>query len=148
MTAFFVFSDEAGEYKKDRTEVFLRNNPYYIRATIIMDSADWINLRNSFYDLKKKKLPGLAIHQEVKWSYIWSIYKHKKNNENIPKNKPYYFLKKYDYKKLLDFVEQALKLLETCKTSCIIYTITINDRNETHKIEEKKIIGMHLQTIM
>ena len=75
MSVFFVFSDEAGQYQRDINDKFLRAHPYYCRAAITLDSIDWIRLKPKFYELKKDLL-NLEIQQEIKWSYIWSLYKH------------------------------------------------------------------------
>jgi len=147
MSVFFVFSDEAGQYQRKRTDRFLRAHPYYCRATIIIDAADWIRLRPEFYKLKKDLL-NLEVQQEIKWSYIWSLYKHRKNKEKISKKKPYYFLRNHNPDDLLEFVKEALNLLKTCDSCHIIYTVTINDRAKTPRILQQNIIRMHLQDIM
>jgi len=147
MSVFFVFSDEAGKYQKERKDKFLQANPYYCRAVVLLDYIDWKRLRQEFYELKKNML-NLEVKQEIKWSYIWSLYKYMKDNKEIPQNKSYYFLKNYDPEDLLKFVKESLILLNICNSSQIIYTITINDRTRTRKIDEKKIIRMHLQDIM
>lgn len=75
MAVFFVFSDEAGQYQRERTDRFLRAHPFYCRAAVIMDSVEWIRLKPQFYEIKKCLL-NLEVQQEIKWSYIWSLYKH------------------------------------------------------------------------
>lgn len=150
MAVFFVFSDEAGQYQRERTDRFLRAHPYYCRATIIIDAADWIRLRPEFYKLKErtclisrfsKKLNG---HIFGPYTSIERI----KNKEKISKKKPYYFLRNHNPDDLLEFVKEALDLLKACDSCHIIYTVTINDRTKTPRILQQNIIRMHLQDIM
>jgi len=113
MSTFFVFSDEAGEYRRDRTDKFIQINPDYCKASIITDAADWKWLRDELCDLKESILK-IAPDKEVKWSYLWSLYKSRKNKTPISQDKPYYFLRNHPDALLKKYVETAINL-------CVIY---------------------------
>ena len=143
MAVFFGFSDESGKYKKERSDKFISKNPFYCRSVVILEAHDWMKLRNKFYLLKKNFLK-IGREQEVKWSYIWSLYKHFQKGEPIPQNKPYFALGDHPLDKLVDFIRKVLQLLKECQSSRIILTLTFNDRKKTGPLETKEIIKLHL----
>jgi len=147
MSTFFVFSDEAGEYRRDRTDKFIQINPDYCKASIIADAADWKWLRDELCDLKESMLK-IAPDKEVKWSYLWSLYKSRKNKTPISQDKPYYFLRNHPDALLKKYVETAIKLLCRCEFIKLIYTVTINNRDKTGNISQVEIFRMHMQDIM
>lgn len=143
MPVFFAFSDESGKYKKERTEKFISKNPYYCRSAFLLEAGDWIKLKSEF-NLLKKRLLGLSHKQEVKWSYIWSLYKHIQKGEKIPQNRPYFPLGNHPLDELVDFIRQALQLLKDCPSCRVMLTVTFNDRKKTKPLETKKIIALHV----
>lgn len=147
MSTFFVYSDESGEYKKDRTDRFVQSYPYYCRASIISDSKDWKRLRNGLCDLKSKLL-RINPYKEVKWSYLWSLYKYRKNQKEIPKDKPFYFLRERSQNLLVKYVASALELMSQCERFKVIYTITLNNKECTSNVSEVEILKMHMQDMM
>ena len=54
MSVFFVFSDECGEYKQDRTEKFLKRHPYFVRASYIIRGEEWRALSQKHMELRSK----------------------------------------------------------------------------------------------
>lgn len=145
MATYFVFSDEAGCYKKERNNKFLKANPFFIRASLIIDSSDWIKLNRRFNQVKKSY--GLPPEKEVKWSYIWSLQKDRKNGK-LSEDKAYYFLKDFTEDQLLSFVTVCLGLLKECSYCKVIYSITLNDPKLTPKIDYQNIYKMHLRDAM
>lgn len=143
MPVYFGFSDESGKYKKERSDKFISKNPFYCRSAVILEAHDWMKLREKFYLLKKNYLK-INRQQEVKWSHIWSLYKHFQKGEKIPQNKPYFLLRNLPSDKLVDFIRKILQLLRECKSSRIILTLTFNDRKKTEPLETKEIIKLHL----
>ncbi len=144
MPVFFAFSDESGKYKKERTDKFISKNPYYCRSVVILEVDEWIKLQNKF-NLLKKRLLNVDVQQEVKWSYIWSLYKHFQKKEDIPGNKPYYSLRNHSLDNLVDFIRRALQLLQDSKSCRILLTLTFNEREKTQPMELKTIIKQHLK---
>ena len=61
MTVFFVFSYEAGQHQRERTDIFLRDHPFYCRAVVIMDFVEWIRLKPQFYVTKRCLLNLIVI---------------------------------------------------------------------------------------
>lgn len=143
MAIKFGFSDECGSYSQNRTVKQNKVHPYYIRSLFLIDGDDYRKLTNDFNSLKKEF--GFS-NQEIKWAHIWCL-RNCQLNGKIPNVKDdYYFLKDVDYHKIIDFVEQSLKLLcniENCKT---VYTITNNSLNS--KFSEKDLFKMHLTTLL
>lgn len=144
MPVYFAFSDESGKYKKERTDKFISKNPYYCRSVVLVEADEWIKLRKEF-SLLKKRLLEVGIHQEVKWSYIWSLYKHFQKKEKIPQKKPYYPLRHHSLDTLVDFIRKALRLLQKSETCRIFLTLTFNEKQKTQPIDLKTIIRQHLK---
>lgn len=145
MATYFVFSDEAGCYRKERNNEFVKANPFFIRASLIIDSSDWKTLNLKFHQLKKRY--GLPAEKEVKWSYLWSLRKDQKNGR-LSEDKPFYFLKNFTEDQLLSFVTECLDLLTECSYCKVIYTITLNYPELTPVIDDQKIYEMHIQDTM
>lgn len=147
MPVFFAFSDESGKYKKERNDKFISKNPYYCRSAVLLEAQDWIRLKDKFY-LLKKDLLNIDFQQEVKWSYIWSLYKHFQKGERIPQHRPYYSLRNHSLDLLVEFIRQVLQLLNKCRSCHIMLTLTFNDRKKTKPLEMKKIAKLHLSHVL
>jgi hypothetical protein len=143
MPVFFAFSDESGKYKKERTDKFILKNPFYCRSVVLLEASDWIKLKDKFYRLKKDLL-DIDHQQEVKWSYIWSLFKHSQKGEGVPKNKPYFYLRNHSLDLLVDFIRKVLQLLSESRSCHIMLTLTFNDREKTKPMEMKKITKYHI----
>lgn len=144
MSIYFAFSDENGEYKKERNEKFERRSPYYIRATFLMLASEWKQLNTRFRELKQRF--NFPLEKEIKWSYIWSLKKCQENGRDIPGNKPFYFLKDRNYEELIDFVDSSLALLSNLSYIKIIITVTSN--KDCSKSKENDIDKWHIQENM
>jgi hypothetical protein len=145
VATYFAFSDESGQYRDNASDNWCRRNPYYVRSAVLLDIESWRTLRSRFFALKKDK-HGLPADREIKWSYIWSLHKHRQNNEGIPKRAPYYFLRNVSERKLLDFVSDSCELLNECNYCKIMFTVTFNNPNFT--TTKAAIYKMHLQELM
>ncbi|MFP4081540.1 MAG: DUF3800 domain-containing protein [Candidatus Aminicenantes bacterium] len=144
MSVFFAFSDESGKYKKERSDKFISKNPFYCRCAVLFRADEWLKLRDRYFLLKKNLLdidPG----QEVKWSYIWSLYKHHQKKENIPSHKPYYALRRHPLDSLVQFIRKSLQLLSQSVSCRIILTLTFNQRQKTGPVDTTEIIKQHLE---
>lgn len=144
MPIFFAFSDESGGYRTDRTERYLEKHPYYVRATYVIEAEEWKKLNNDFLLLKDRY--NLPRDKEVKWSYIWSLRSHQQYKKVVPASKPYHFLSEIDYFTLLEFVDNALSLLNRLTKKFAIITFT--DNRHVDRISELNIFKMHLQEVM
>ena len=143
MPVYFAFSDESGKYKKERTDKFISKNPFYCRAAVLLEAQDWIRLNAEFHGLKKRIL-RVNPQQEVKWSYIWSLFKHFQKKEGVPKNKPYFAFRNHSLDTLVNFIRRTLQLLDECPSSRIIFTLTFNERTKTKPLEIKEILKLHI----
>ncbi|MFQ6070451.1 MAG: DUF3800 domain-containing protein [Candidatus Aminicenantales bacterium] len=147
MPVFFLFSDAAGKYKKERSDKFISKNPFFCRASLIIEAGDWMRLREEFVRLKKKFL-SLKDTEDVKWSYIWSLYKHRQKGERIRENKPYYHLRSHSLDRLVEFVCKALQLIGECESTKLIFTVTFNQKGKTESFDLMAMNMMHLRQIM
>lgn len=147
MPVFFAFSDESGKYKKERTDKFISKNPFYCRSAILLEAHDWIRLREEFY-LLKKDLLNIDLREEVKWSYVWSLYKHRQKEEKIPEEKPYFSLRNHSLDLLIEFTRRILQLLKECGSCHILLTLTFNDRQKTKPLEIKNVLKLHLRHLL
>ena len=144
MPVFFAFSDESGKYKKERTDKFISKNPFYCRSAVLLEAHDWMRLREEFY-LLKKDLLNIDQQQEIKWSHVWSLYKHRQKGEKVPDEKPYFPLRNHSLDLLIEFVRRILQLLKECGSCHIILTLTFNERQKTKPLEIKNVIKLHLR---
>jgi hypothetical protein len=143
MSIIFGFCDESGEYKPDRSDRFNRIVPFYVRGTLLIEAADWKELYNRFNYIKRKyKLPD----EEIKWSYLWSIRSHQKNNTKINEKDDYYFLREFEYHQLIDYVEETLAILNMIESSDIILTVTSNNSNCKFGMEH--LYEMHIKSLL
>lgn len=147
MPLFFVFSDESGKYKKERSPKFVSKNPFYCRSAVILEAQDWIHLKKKFSLLKKNFL-HIDPQQEVKWSYIWSMFKHFQKKEDIPKKKPYFPLRSQPLDRLVEFIRMSLDFLRKCTGCQIILTLTFNEKDKTEPLVMKDLIKLHLTHIL
>jgi len=141
---FFAFSDETGNYKREKSQNFCRKNPYYIRGGFIITVPDWRILKDKAQALLEDF--NLPKDKELKWSYLWSVFKYKRNNKNIPEYKPYHFLADYSFDVLKEFVKEMFKLYASLDSVKTIYTFTKNQ--EKLRISESALVKMHLQELM
>jgi hypothetical protein len=141
---YFCFSDECGDYKQNMTEKQLRNHPYYIRSTLLINSNEWKILNLNFRELKNKY--GLPLSKELKWANIWTVRNFQINNKPIPDKYGIKHFEKFDYHSLINFVEEALLLINGLKEKKIIATYTKNSNQ--YITSEKSMILFHLQEHM
>ena len=147
MPVFFAFSDESGKYKKERTDKFISKNPFYCRSVVLLEADDWISLQEKFHRLKKDLL-DVDYPQEIKWSYIWSLFKHFQKKESVPQNKPYLSLRHHSLDSLVEFIRRVLQLLCECPSCRVALTLTFNERDKTKPLETQHILKRHLKRIL
>jgi hypothetical protein len=143
MSIYFAFSDECGNYQPNRSDLYIKKNPYYIRSTILIKASDWRRINEQF--LKLKKLHSLPINKEIKWSYIWRIFHDIQNGKKITQKSPYYYLSKFDRDSLLQFVEDSINLLSNVDNK-IILNVSSNKGSCNAPLED--FYEMHIQAIM
>lgn len=144
MATYFLFSDEAGQYRRNPTGTFCNRYPFYVRSAVLIDVDSWITLKDDFFALKQQS--GLPINKEIKWSYLWSLTKHYNNREAIPSDADYHFLEGFSLDTLYGFVRDSCSLLEGCSYCKIVLTVTAN-RTE-NSWYNKTIYKWHLQELM
>ena len=106
MAVYFCFSDESGSYSDNMTKKQIQVHPYYVRAVIMIDAAEWRTLNRQFRELKEAY--SIPINREFKWSYLWLINKPNsaRNDDNLN-----YFRQHGNGDSSYCFVEDAIKLV-------------------------------------
>ena len=77
MSNYFVFTDEAGTYKRRPSETHIYKHPFYIRSNVLMSIDDY---RQSQIDMQR--ISGeyeIPFWEEIKWSDLWTREKHPRN---------------------------------------------------------------------
>jgi len=141
---YFCFSDECGDYKPFMTDKQVKIHPCYIRTTLIVNSSEWKALNMKFHELKYKY--SLPISKELKWAHLWTIRSHQKKCKVIPAKLGLKQFANIEYRSLINFVEEALLLINSLREKKIIATYTKNIIK--HSINEKSMICFHLQEHM
>jgi len=139
---YFVFSDEAGCYRKEKSNRFLTSHPYFIRVSLIMNYVDWMLLKDKYTQIRKSY--NIPDDKEIKWSYLWSIRKNREKFFNDNKNVG--FLNNFSENDLINYIENCLMLLDESSYCKLIYTVTIN--KSCPKIDCLEMYKMHLQDAM
>lgn len=145
MGTYFVFSDEYGEYCEEKTPKKLKAHPFYIRSALIISSDEWKKINNKINYLKRKTFGEAISEDEIKWSYLWNKKWYEERGEEMPKNKPYYFLNDIKYNNLIGYVDKNLGLLSDLDYCKIILTITLNKECPRSLYE---IYKWHIESIM
>lgn len=146
MSVYFVFSDEAGDYKPPLGEKFLKAHPYFIRSGVCVSGEDWPSLRDGFSNLEDKC--GLPRGYELKWSCINYIIKCRRNGEKIPVKSKCAPFQHYADETLLGFVKDVLDLMKRCENRFIIYTVTDNARVKGSYPPRSDLHKWHIQDLM
>jgi hypothetical protein len=143
MTIYFAFSDESGNYKEERYQRFNQKNPYYIRASFIIQGNEWQSLDKFFWNLKREY--HIPPTDEIKYSDLWTLIEHQ-NHPNRRIDERIRFLTRYSIDELKVFVERAIALLTALDDPKIIITISKNDSCGIPT--EKTLYMWHLQNLM
>ena len=144
MSIHFIFSDEAGDYCEARGTKFLKANPYFIRASVMIEGDAWAVLRDMFQQIQMKY--RFPTNYELKWCYIGSIMAHRKRGESIPDGRRYSAFRDWSNDELLGFVEDTVGLLRMCDFCRVVYTLTDNGR--VPNISSEKLYKMHIMDLM
>ena len=134
METYFAFTDECGQYNKDRTENFIKAHPFYVRSTVIISCTDYLLLQKDMDIIKKEYL--VDPQTEIKWSHFGSAVKN--NYKNVPHQLSVSQLKIYFYK--------ILSLLCSYASTSVYYTLT--DNCVIGKVDEIALYKMHLQNAL
>lgn len=129
--AYFAFTDECGNYEKERAESFNKSHPFYVRSTVIISLTDYLLLQQGIDEIKGSF--GLAPSIEIKWAHYGSALKG--NYRSIPHS--------LTPEQLRDYYERAINLLCMLKSAEVYYTLT--DNSSIGRIEKSNLIRMHLQ---
>ena len=134
MEAYFAFTDESGQYQKNREDRFMLAHPFYVRSTVIISWADYLELQNCLNNIKTGF--GLDAKVEVKWSHYGNALKN--NYKDVPHH--------LSSKELIDYCSMVLTLLCNLKTSEVYYTFTCN--NAIGRVDEISLLKMHIQNAL
>lgn len=134
MNAYFSFTDECGNYHRDRKKRNVKADPFYVRATLIISLEDYLELQGKMNELKIAY--GLGPKDEIKWSHYGSA--RKGRFEKVPG--------RFSAEWIVSYIKDLILLLTSLKTAEIYYTFT--DNAQVNQIDSIKFYGMHLQNAM
>lgn len=134
METYFAFTDECGQYNKDRTEKFIKAHPFYVRSTVIISCTDYLLLHSDMDKIKKEF--HIDPQTEIKWSHFGSAVK--KNYKNVPHQ--------LSASQLENYFNKILSLLCSYTSTSVYYTLT--DNSVIGKVDEIALYKMHLQNAL
>lgn len=141
METYFAYSDESGAFFNGMTDKQIKSDPYYVRASLLINSNEWNFIKTEIQDYKYElQVPK---EKEIKWNYLYPILKSESTGEVIDPSKDYYFLSHLKFDNILNFIEKSLTLISNLNEKEIIITYTQNV--ESRKINEKKILKWHIE---
>lgn len=134
MKSYYVFSDECGQYIKERSQKFNNAHPFYVRSTVIIDLDDYIKLDNLINQIKNKY--NISYKQEIKWSHLG----------NYIKGKPPEYLTDLSLSDFKNCISEIIKSINKCESLLLFFTLT--DNRIDKQVDEIKLITMHLQNML
>lgn len=134
MEAYFAFTDECGVYQKNRSKKFLKSNPFYVRATVIISLEDYIKFQTEMDRLKEELNIKPSI--EIKWAHLGNAIK------NNYKKTPHTLTKE----QIIRYFTDILSLISKMDAVKIYYTFTPNSK--IGHVGEAALIKMHLQNAL
>jgi len=144
MATYLCFSDECGEYKKNITPCQLKSHPYYLRATLIIDSSEWKEFNSKFQNLKSTY--SIPLTQEIKWAEVWRLICHREYGVKLGQKEAARRLLIYNHEELLELIRQSLEIINSLNTKYIIVTFTDNSKTNRHDV--RHIMKFHIQELM
>lgn len=136
MSAYFVFTDEAGAYNKLPSEPFRRSHPFYIRSNVCISVEDYRVFQGEVQALNK--LYGIPVGEEVKWSDPWEIHRGKYRSE---------FLKGFSEDKLKGYFRNVFHCAVSKGSLLFFFTITCVFTQPCYH-SESELLRFHLQEAM
>lgn len=131
MESYFAFTDECGNYQKERSDKFNISHPFYVRSTVIISFTDYRHLQKEIDKIKASF--GISPNVEIKWAHYGGA--KKRNYQRIPH--------RLSPEQLIGYYSQVLDLLSSLKSVTIYYTLT--DNTAIRQVGEIALLKMHLQ---
>lgn len=140
MAIYFCFSDECGSYSNEMTAKQLKAHPFYVRAVIMIDAAEWSLLNQRFKQLKDEY--QIPIYREFKWAFLWLMTRRASihDDENLS-----FFKHRDDKDRFYSYVEKVMQIANELSFIRIILTYSVNN-GEHHK--EHNLLKFHFQDIL
>lgn len=132
MKVYFAFTDECGDYQKDRGERFVKTHPFYVRSNLIISVEDYLTLQKEITILKHNL--GLKENVEIKWAHF-GIALNNKNNKKVNHH--------LTPQQLIQYYENVLNILKSLQSVNVYYTLSENKL--LPKIDKVNLLKMHLQ---
>ncbi len=112
MDIYYAFSDESGLYEVEASNRFLKNHPYYVRATVLFKVDEYADYQKQVHELNMRF--SIPPYEEIKWSDIWSKERNQPRNDfvaQLPPDAPRtYIASIFEFAKSAD----SVKLILTC----------------------------------
>ncbi|HQJ56880.1 MAG TPA: hypothetical protein PLH46_04475 [Caldisericia bacterium] len=135
----FVFSDESSDEKQKEI---------YTRGSLIIDSFEYLDLKEKFYEIKRNILGEKVKDEEFKFHYLWLKIRY---DEGINiKDEKFEKFKHINLNTMIKFIEETFILLKNYSSIKIIYTYSSKDEINNYIINKKfkDLISEHLHIHM
>lgn len=146
MNLYLGFCDESGNYISSPSDKAIRQSPFFVTSTVIINAKDWKFLKNKIAYIKNKY--NIPIEQEVKYSHLYEALKAHKTGKMDKLIKDKLYLTKIDFRILTEYFKDVLAFLHDNRLlhSSIICNIT--DNSSINGLKEDTILKWHLQNTM
>jgi hypothetical protein len=132
---YFVFTDEAGAYKRIAEPSFRKRHPFYIRANVVISMDDYRDFQKETQKLNE--IYEIPVGEEIKWSDLWEKMRNRPRT-NVIAAMSDDRLKGY-YRKILECASKKESLQ-------YIFTIT-NVYEQYCLLNEYHVYKFHLQEV-
>lgn len=128
----FIFSDETGEYRVNMSKKARKQNPYYVRGSLLIDALDYKELVPYIREVKNKH--AFDETEEIKYSDIWN-WKHDRKGDKDKATRG------------MEYVEDCLSCLSDIES--VLYIFTVTYLNNLHYVgDEVRLLKWHLLDLM
>jgi hypothetical protein len=122
----FVFSDETGEYRQNMSKKARKQNPYYVRGSVLVDALDYKELVPYIRGVKNKH--DFNETEEIKYSDIWNWEHDRKGDKNKARRG-------------MEYVEDCLSCLLEIESVLYIFTVTYLNRYSPYAASNADILA-------
>lgn len=119
---YYVFSDEAGSYKKDCSTSFCNTHPFFIRSNVIISIEDYRKFQSEIHLLNERY--GIPTGEEIKWSDLWE------SERNRPRNRT---IKRLGSDSLKRYCTEVFELAFKKQSLQVLFTISRNKINNSNR---------------
>ena len=118
---YYIFSDEAGSYKKDCSFKFCKSHPFFIRSNVMISIKEYREFQSEMHTLNERY--RIPTGEEIKWSDIWE------SKCNRPRT---IVIKRLGPDSLKEYCTEVFNLAFKKQSLQLLFTITRNEVDKVH----------------